>query len=80
MDALTSFGPSGAAVAVVILFLKYLKEEGSRRDKREEKFTKAINTSNKLNRDNSKLISETYQFMKNLNGELKKAAQKKLEK
>lgn len=65
MEALTSFGPAGAVVAVVWLFFRYLVPAI-------DKLSTAIDA-------NTKATTENHKFMKNLNGELKAAAQKKLE-
>lgn len=62
---LTTLGPAGAAVAIVFLFLKFLIPVI-------DKLTISID-------HNTKVTQETFKFMKGLNGELKKAAQKKLE-
>lgn len=72
MDALTAFGPAGAAVVIVALFLKFIRDEGEKRDK-------VISHLAKESQLTRKAITENTQFMRNLNGELKKAAQKKLE-
>lgn len=68
----STLGPAGAAVAIVFMFLKFLRDESAKRDRREEQFAKTINS-------NTKVSKQTYDLLKNLNGELKKAAQKKLE-
>lgn len=64
METLTSFGPAGAVVAVVWLFFKYLVPAIDRLSDKVEK-SMAVDR-------------EMLKFMKNLNGELKKAAEKKL--
>lgn len=61
----TALGPAGAAVAIVFLFVKLL--------------IPAINKLTISIDHNTKVTQETFKFMKNLNGELKKAAQKKLD-
>jgi len=68
----STLGPAGAAVIIVFLFLKFLRDESAKRDRREEQFVKTIEA-------NTKVGKQTYDLLKNLNGELKKAAQKKLE-
>lgn len=69
---ISSIGPAAAAVIIVFMFLKFLRDEGAKRDKREAQFSKTI-------QGNTKVTKATYDLLKNLNGELKKAAQKKLE-
>lgn len=72
MTDFTAFGPAGAVAIVVWLFLRNMKEERQFRADATDKMTKSIN-------HNTKVSKQTYDLLKNLNGELKKAAQKKLE-
>lgn len=69
---ISTLGPAGAAVIIVFLFLKFLRDEGTKRDRREAQFTKTI-------QGNTRVTKATYDLLKNLNGELRKAAQRKLE-
>lgn len=66
MDVLAAFGPSGAAVAIVFLFIKY--------------FAPVIINLTQTIEQNTKVTNESYQYLKNLNGELRKATKKKLGK
>ena len=69
---LSTLGPAGAAVAIVFLFLKFLKESMGH-------LTASINRQVAASESQKKSSDEVLKFMKNLNGELKKAAQKKLD-
>lgn len=79
MEFLQSFGPAGAAVAIVFLFLKYMKEEAEHRDEVIDRMIQSVDLNTKATSQNTKVSKQNYDFLKNLNGELKKAAKNKLE-
>lgn len=70
MEQLVQFGPAGACVAIVVVFLKYLKDDNARRDKINEHMTKAINTMAKSNDKVAKEIRQGNQEAKERNGHL----------
>lgn len=83
------FGQLGAFVILVVLFLKHLAAENLRRDESDKQLVEAIKTqtrsidrntaaTDKLVRSSEATASaskETLQFMKNLNGSLRKAVE-----
>ena len=75
---LSQFGAAGAIVIVVALFLKYIRQEAEHRDKIIDKITNAVHLNTEAVTKSTAVSQETYRFMKNLNGELKKAAKRKL--
>jgi len=65
VEILAQFGPAGAIVAVVWIFVKYFVPVI-------EKLSKAID-------QNTRVTKETKEFLVNLNGSLKRTVQEKIE-
>lgn len=63
MEALSAFGPAGAAVGIVWIFIRYMSPTVDR-------------LANSIDK-NTQVTNETYKFLKNLNGDLKKVVDKK---
>lgn len=70
---LSQLGASGAVVVVVIIFLKYMKEEGIKREESINKLGLTVDANTKATKELVKTNQEHYQFLKNLNGKLSKA-------
>lgn len=80
---LSALGPAGAGAIIVYFFLRYLRDERISREKSQAEERAArkdmMRSMAKSIDHNTRVSEQTYDFLKNLNGELKKAAQRKLE-
>lgn len=65
-QALTSFGPAGAAVAIVWIFIRY--------------FVPILNKLSEAVDKNTEVTSEMHKFLENLNGSLEKSVKAKQKK
>lgn len=73
MDVLAQFGPAGAIVAVVMLFLKYLSDATKQTNRINTEHHKTLRSLSKSIDKNTKVTEETHRFLKSLNGSLAKA-------
>lgn len=77
MEAFSAYGPAGAVVIVVLLFLNYMQKQNEERRKdamdelkRKEKMYKGLTDASKKT---AKAIDENSKLIRNLNGKLTQA-------
>jgi hypothetical protein len=80
MMDLSAIGPSAAVVIVVIAFLKFLTAENVANNKTRKELAEAMTKNAQNTARNTTATTEMHQFLKNLNGSLKKVVDEKQEK
>lgn len=65
MPEYSQLGAAGAVVVVVYLFLRFMRDEGVKRDESHLKLTDAIDR-------NTEVTNETYKYLKHRNGSFEK--------
>lgn len=65
---LAQFGASGAVVAVVVLFLKFIKEEAEKRDRTYEEVAKALNKLSANTTKNTAATTSADTYLRQRNG------------
>lgn len=65
---LAQFGASGAVVAVVVLFLKFIKEEAEKRDKTYDNVAKALDRLSKATTKNTSATTSADVYLRERNG------------
>lgn len=79
---LTEYGLTGVCIALIVVgawmfkeWLKYMKCQDKRHEAQYKAFQKVIERNTKVNESSLKQSKETLDFLKNLNGSLRKAVQ-----
>ena len=70
---ISQIGASAAVVLTVLAFLKYMREEATKREETLNKLSTAVDANTKATKELVKTNQEHYSFLKNLNGKLTKA-------
>lgn len=68
MPDITQLGASGSVVFVVLIFLKYIKEDSAKRDAREERFIAAIGNVAKESKATRTVAKSADQYLRDRNG------------